>query len=96
MQECWFAGGFGFKLAFIFPYDELDFCYSGTWANIGALSGSDGPGRCHLDNGPGLLPETARRLGLVTRAQMLRALLRAVEDPTPGVTVVDVPGIRAA
>lgn len=40
--------------------------------------------------------ETARRLGLVTHAQMLRALVRAVEDTSPGVTVVDVPGIRAA
>jgi uncharacterized protein YbjT (DUF2867 family) len=40
--------------------------------------------------------ETARRLGLVTHRQMLRALVRAVEDPTPGVSVVDVPAIRAA
>lgn len=31
-------------------------------ADAAALSGSDGPGRCHLDNGPALLPETARRL----------------------------------
>jgi uncharacterized protein YbjT (DUF2867 family) len=46
-----------------------------------------------------LLPgsrETARRLGLVTRSQMLRALVRAVEDTTPGVSVVDVPAIWAA
>jgi uncharacterized protein YbjT (DUF2867 family) len=40
--------------------------------------------------------DTARRLALVTRPQMLRALVRAVEDTAPGVTVVDVPAIRAA
>jgi nucleoside-diphosphate-sugar epimerase len=46
-----------------------------------------------------LLPSTragAERLGLVTHAQMLRALLAAVEAPPGGVRVVDVPGIRAA
>jgi uncharacterized protein YbjT (DUF2867 family) len=48
-----------------------------------------------------LLPgsrDTARRLGLVTLAQMTRALVRAVEHP-PGprqVRIVDVPEIRAA
>ena len=47
----------------------------------------------------GLFPgsrETARRLALVTRPQMLRALVAAVEATDPGMTVVDVPGIRAA
>ncbi len=38
----------------------------------------------------------ARRLGLVTRAQMTRALVAAVENPPNGVRVVDVPAIRAA
>jgi len=45
-----------------------------------------------------LLPATrdsARRLGLVTLAQMLRALVNAVESPAPGVRVWDVPQIRA-
>jgi uncharacterized protein YbjT (DUF2867 family) len=48
-----------------------------------------------------LLPssrETARRLGLVTLAQMTRALVAAVENPPPrgARRIVDVPGIRAA
>jgi uncharacterized protein YbjT (DUF2867 family) len=46
-----------------------------------------------------LLPATragAERLGLVTHAEMLRALIAAVEAPPSGVRVVDVPGIRAA
>jgi len=38
----------------------------------------------------------ARRLGLVTRAQMTRALAGAVENPGVGVRVLDVPAIRAA
>src|SRR5262249_40997717 len=38
----------------------------------------------------------ARRLGLVTRAQMIRALVAAVENPPAGVAVVDVPAIRTA
>jgi uncharacterized protein YbjT (DUF2867 family) len=45
-----------------------------------------------------LLPSTregARRLGLVTQAQMVAALVRAVEHPATGVRVVEVPGIRA-
>jgi uncharacterized protein YbjT (DUF2867 family) len=41
--------------------------------------------------------DTARRLGLVTLRQMVRALAAAVEDPpADGVRIVDVPGIRAA
>jgi uncharacterized protein YbjT (DUF2867 family) len=41
--------------------------------------------------------ETARRLGLVTLAQMVAALVAAVEDPPPsGARVVEVPQIRAA
>jgi uncharacterized protein YbjT (DUF2867 family) len=46
-----------------------------------------------------LIPATrdgARRLGLVTRAQMTRALGAAVEAPAEGVKVLDVPAIRAA
>ena len=46
-----------------------------------------------------LIPATrdgARTLGLVTRAQMIRALAAAVESPPSGVRIVDVPGIRAA
>jgi uncharacterized protein YbjT (DUF2867 family) len=48
-----------------------------------------------------LLPsarEAARRLGLVTLAQMTRALVLAVENPptTGARRIVDVPGIRAA
>lgn len=41
--------------------------------------------------------ETARRLGLVTLAQMVAALVAAVEDPPPsGTRVVEVPQIRAS
>jgi hypothetical protein len=41
--------------------------------------------------------DDARRLGLVTRAQMTRALAAAVETPPDGaVRVLDVPAIRAA
>jgi uncharacterized protein YbjT (DUF2867 family) len=42
--------------------------------------------------------DAARRLGLVTLPQMVRALVRAVEDPPPAGTirVVDVPAIRAS
>jgi uncharacterized protein YbjT (DUF2867 family) len=39
---------------------------------------------------------TALRLGLVTLEQMLRALVRAVDDRPSGVRVVEVPGIRSA
>jgi uncharacterized protein YbjT (DUF2867 family) len=45
----------------------------------------------------GLLPstrDTARRLGLVTLTQMLRALLFAIEHPADAVRVLDVPQIR--
>ena len=45
-----------------------------------------------------IIPSTsqgARRLGLVTRAQMVAALLRAVEDPPQGVRIVEVPEIRS-
>ncbi len=44
-----------------------------------------------------LLPQTregALRLGLVTLEQMVTALLRAVENPSPGVRVLEVPEIR--
>ena len=44
-----------------------------------------------------LLPATrasARRLGLVSVRQMVRALVHAVEQPTEGVRVLDVPQIR--
>jgi len=40
--------------------------------------------------------EGARRLGLVTLAQMVSALVRAVENPVRGIRIVDVPGIRAS
>ncbi len=36
----------------------------------------------------------ARRLGLVTIAQMVAALVNAVEKPAKGIEIVDVPGIR--
>jgi uncharacterized protein YbjT (DUF2867 family) len=39
--------------------------------------------------------EGARRLGLVTVEQMLQALAAAVEHPAAGVSVVEVPAIRA-
>lgn len=39
--------------------------------------------------------EGARRLGLVTREQMIAALVRAVENPPHGVRIVEVPEIRA-
>ena len=38
----------------------------------------------------------AERLGLVTRAQMVAALVRAVEEPPSGIRIVDVPEIRRA
>ena len=37
---------------------------------------------------------TARRLGLVTLKQMIRALVEAVENPSQGVRIVEVPEIR--
>jgi uncharacterized protein YbjT (DUF2867 family) len=41
--------------------------------------------------------DTARRIGLVTLAQMCAALVLAVEDPPKsGTRVVDVPAIRAS
>jgi hypothetical protein len=40
--------------------------------------------------------EGARRLGLVTLEQMLRALTFAVENPVEGKRVMGVPEIRAA
>jgi len=40
--------------------------------------------------------ETARRLGLVTRPQMVRALVNAVASPPSGVRIVEVPEIAAA
>jgi uncharacterized protein YbjT (DUF2867 family) len=39
--------------------------------------------------------EGATRLGLVTRPQMVRALVEAVEAPATGVRIVEVPQIRA-
>jgi len=45
------------------------------------------------------LPATrsgARRLGLVTRVQMVRALAEAVERPARGIRILEVPDIRAA
>ena len=45
----------------------------------------------------GLIPPTrpgARRLGLVTLAQMTRALVHAVENPASGIRVLGVPEIR--
>jgi uncharacterized protein YbjT (DUF2867 family) len=39
--------------------------------------------------------ETARRLGLVTLAQMTEALVRAVESPVSGIRIVEVPEIRS-
>lgn len=46
-----------------------------------------------------LLPSTkvgAQRLGLVTRQQMIHALVHAVENPCRGVRIVEVPEIRGA
>jgi uncharacterized protein YbjT (DUF2867 family) len=40
--------------------------------------------------------EGARRLGLVTRPQMIRALVRAVEEGPSGVRVIEVEQIRSA
>jgi uncharacterized protein YbjT (DUF2867 family) len=39
--------------------------------------------------------EPARRLGLIRRPTMIRALVRAVESERPGVEVLDVPALRA-
>jgi len=47
----------------------------------------------------GVLPPTrdsARRLGLVTRSQMVETMALAVEQPPSGVRVLEVPQIRAA
>jgi uncharacterized protein YbjT (DUF2867 family) len=38
--------------------------------------------------------DSARRLGLVTLSQMVRALAAAVDQPASGTRVLDVPGIR--
>lgn len=38
----------------------------------------------------------ALRLGLVTRRQMVAALVREVEQPASGIRIVEVPEIRAA
>src|SRR5437762_2330654 len=46
-----------------------------------------------------LLPPTrewARRLGLVTLQQMVRAMVASIERGPEGVRMIDVPGIRAA
>ncbi len=43
-----------------------------------------------------LMRATGRRLGLVTRGQMLRALLLAIDATAPGLTLVEVPAIRGA
>jgi uncharacterized protein YbjT (DUF2867 family) len=40
--------------------------------------------------------ETARRVGLVTLAQMVAALVGAVENPAAGIRIVEVPEIRRA
>jgi uncharacterized protein YbjT (DUF2867 family) len=40
--------------------------------------------------------ETALRLGLVTREQMVNALVGAVENPCRGLRIIEVPEIRAA
>ncbi|HSE65495.1 MAG TPA: NAD(P)H-binding protein [Gemmatimonadales bacterium] len=40
--------------------------------------------------------QTARRIGLVSRPQMVRALVHAVEQPVSGVRVIEVPDIRRA
>jgi uncharacterized protein YbjT (DUF2867 family) len=40
--------------------------------------------------------ESARRLGLVTRAQMIATLALAVERPAAGVRVLEVPDIRVS
>ena len=39
--------------------------------------------------------DSAQRLGLVTLSQMITALVYAVEHPSKGITIVDVPRIRA-
>jgi len=40
--------------------------------------------------------ETALRLGMVTLPQMLSALIAAIEKPSRGIEIVEVPAIRAA
>ncbi len=47
----------------------------------------------------GRIPATrqgARRLGLVTLAQMTRTLVHAVENPASGSQIIEVPETRAA
>lgn len=43
-----------------------------------------------------MIRDGARRLGLVTLAQMTRSLVHAVENPSSGSRIVEVPEIRAA
>ncbi len=38
---------------------------------------------------------TARRLGLIRRPTMIRALVRAIQSDRPGVEVLDVPALSA-
>ena len=40
--------------------------------------------------------ESARRLGLVTLEEMVRTMARAVEKPSDGIRVLEVPQIRGA
>ena len=52
--------------------------------------------RAASGDGDHLTREGARRLGLVTLEQMLKALAGAVDRPPVGIEVMDVSAIRAA
>jgi len=54
--------------------------------------GIHGPG---ADHGAGAARESAWRLGLVTLAQMVGALVRSIENPANGVRILGVAEIRA-
>ncbi len=53
------------------------------------------PGYWIAERLPGIR-DTARRIGLVTLAQMVSALVEAVENPARGIRIVEVPEIRSS
>ena len=77
----------GLSATFIRPWYVLG---PGHWWPVLLL-----PGYWLAELIPSIRP-TARRIGLVSRTQMVRALVHAVEQPVSGVRVIEVPDIRRA
>ena len=77
----------GLNATFIRPWYVLG---PGHWWPVLLL-----PGYWLAELIPSIRP-TARRIGLVSRPQMVRALIHAVEQPVSGVRVLEVPDIRRA